>query len=76
VYSLLLHTSPDGNVHAKMTAGGIKRSYVRYHVRHEMYVDALVTRQSTQANFFNFRSINHKVETVQFFKTCLSACDD
>lgn len=76
MYSLLLHTFPDNNEHAKMTAKGIKRSYVKHHIRHQMYVDALITRQSMQANFFNFRSINHKIETVHFFKTCLSAYDD
>ncbi len=76
MYSLLLHASSDDNERAKMTAKGIKKSFVRHHVRHRMYVDALLTKQSTSANFLNFRSTKHKIETVHFYKKCLSAYDD
>ena len=76
MYSLLLHVSPDGDEDSKKTAKGIKKSFVKHHVRHQMYFDALVTREPSSANFFNFRSTSHKIETVHFYKKCLSAYDD
>ena len=76
MYSLLLHVSPDGEEDSKRTAKGIKKSFVKHHIRHQMYFNALVTRQSSSANFFNFRSTSHKIETVHFYKKCLCAYDD
>ena len=61
---------------AKMTAKGVKKSFVKNHVRHEQYLHVLQTRKKTQATFLNFRSRCHKIETVEQSKTCLSAYDD
>jgi hypothetical protein len=72
MYSLLI----DRNNSSKKTAKGVKRKYVEKKVRHEMYLNTLRTRQCTKANFLNFRSVAHTVETVNFSRVCLSAYDD
>jgi hypothetical protein len=41
-----------------------------------MYLNTLKTKTSTRANFVNFRSQLHNVETVNFSRICLSAYDD
>jgi len=61
---------------AKMTAKGVKRLFVKKHVRHEQYLHVLRTRTITYASFNNIRSVSHKVETVNQVKKCLSAYDD
>ena len=59
-----------------MTAKGIKKSYIKRHVRHPAFVDALRDeQQSSMARFKTFRSINHIVSTVDVEKTCLSPFD-
>ena len=75
MYSLLL-CKDDVNEKVKMTANGIKRSYVSKCLRHAMYVETLHNRKSTYASFRNFRSQCHKLETVNCNKVCLSAYDD
>ena len=75
MYSLLLNNDASDES-AKMTAKGIKRSYVSKHVRHAMYRETLHSRKSTYASFRNFRTQCHKLETVNFNKVCLSAYDD
>jgi len=58
----------------KMTAKGIKKSYIKRHIRHSAFVDALRDKQqSSTARFKTFRSINHtSVSTFDIEKTCLS----
>jgi hypothetical protein len=72
MYSLLV----DRKKPSKMTAKGIKRNYVKKHVRHEMYLNTLLERTCTHAQFMNFRTRRHRIETVQFYKKCLAAYDD
>jgi hypothetical protein len=72
MYSLL----SDMNKPAKMTAKGIKRAYVKKHLRHEMYLKTLLERTCTHAQFMMFRTRHHRIETVQFYKKCLAAYDD
>jgi hypothetical protein len=57
----------------KQTAKGVKRSFVKKHVTHEMYLHTLQSRQSTSAEFLTFRS---RLQTLKLKKTCLSAFDD
>ena len=71
MYSLLV--SKD---HSKHTAKGVKRRYVEKHVRHDMYLHTLKSRKGTRANFVNFRSLTHTVQTMNFSRVCLSAYDD
>jgi hypothetical protein len=71
-YSIL---SSDAS-HSKMTAKGVKKCFVKNHVRHEMYVKTLHDRKCTYANFVNFRSRCHKIESVNIHKICLNAYDD
>jgi len=58
---------------AKMTAKGIKKSYVQKHVTHEMFLHTLQNKTCTTARFMNFRSRNHTIQTEQIDKICLSA---
>ena len=72
MYSLLI----DRKMPSKRTAKGVKRNYVVKTVRHEMYLNTLHTRECTRANFVNFKSAAHNVETVNVSRICLSAYDD
>ena len=72
MYSLLVNKDKP----SKRTAKGVKRRYVEKKVRHEMYVNTLRTLVSTRANFVNFRSQSHTIQTVNFSRICLSAYDD
>ena len=60
----------------KLTAKGINRSYVKNHVRHEMYLHTLRTKAITRASFRRFSSKLHCVKTVNIDKICLNAFDD
>ena len=72
MYSLLV----DRNEPSKKTAKGVKRRNVKKHVHHEMYLHTLQNRKCTYANFVNFRSRSHVVQTVNLARICLSAYDD
>jgi hypothetical protein len=72
MYSLLVEKDKP----SKRTAKGVKRGFVEKRVRHEMYLQTLQTRKCTRANFLNFRSVRHNVQTVNFSRICLSAYDD
>jgi hypothetical protein len=54
----------------------VKRGFVNKHVRHEMYLNTLITRKSTRAEFVAFRSRAHAVKTMNIARVCLSAYDD
>jgi hypothetical protein len=72
MYSLLVEADKP----SKRTAKGVKRLFVEKRVRHDMYLNTLKTKTSTRAEFVNFRSLLHNVQTVHFSRTCLSAYDD
>jgi hypothetical protein len=72
MYSLLVNKDEK----PKLTAKGVKRSYVKRHVTHDMYLHTLCSRQPTSAEFLTFRSKNHRLQTLKMKKTCLSAFDD
>jgi hypothetical protein len=72
MYSLL----EEKDKPSKRTAKGVKRGFVQKRVRHDMYLNTLRTRLCTRANFVNFRSLAHNVQTVNFSRICLSAYDD
>jgi len=71
MYSLLL---PDGK--SKATAKGVQRSYAKKKIRHEQYLHCLTQQSTTTADYYNIRSNNHVVKTVQIVKRALSAFDD
>jgi len=73
MYSLAVGKVDD---HPKMTAKGIKRSFVQHHVKHEMYLHTLKSKTITKAKFRTFRSDKHNVHTIELTKACLSAFDD
>lgn len=60
----------------KMTAKGISRNFVKHHVRHQHYLHTLKTGHVTRAKYYNFRSTNHRIRTVEINKVCLSAFDN
>jgi len=59
-----------------MTAKGVKKNFIKQHVKHDMYLKTLLDRKYTYAQFINFRSRSHKIESVAFHRVCLSAYDD
>lgn len=73
MYSLLVNNNDSK---PKMTAKGVKRSYVKHHLTHNMYYHTLFSHESSEASFAAIRSKNHQLQTVQLRKTCLSAFDD
>jgi len=71
MYSLLVSREQT-----KMTAKGVKKSYIEKHVTHQMFLHTLQNKTCTVARFLNFRSRNHTLKTQQINKICLSAYDD
>ena len=66
----------DKKKESKIRAKGIKKSYVKKHVRHEQFLKVLHHQNPTKSQFCAFRSTNHVLQTVEINKTCLSAFDD
>jgi len=56
------------NKQTKIRAKGIKKSYIKKHVRHEQFLHVLQTKQITKSQFRTFRSENHTVQTVEINK--------
>jgi hypothetical protein len=76
MYSLLISKDDCGNDVVKKTAKDIKKEYIKIHKRHEMYVETLHSKQTTAADFLNFCSRCHRIETVHFNKVCLTPYDE
>ena len=72
MYSLLTY---DQSM-MKRTAKGVKKRYVKKHLRHDMYLRTLRGRTIEQAKYRLFRSRAHKIETVVCSKIALCAYDD
>jgi len=59
-----------------MTAKGIKKSYIKHHVRHSAFVNVLRDKKNlSPARFKSFTSVNHVVSTVDTNKVCLFPFD-
>ena len=71
MYSLLVSREQ-----AKMTAKGIKKTFVKKHVKHHMFLKTLQNKSFTTAEYLSFRSRNHFIHTQRNFKICLSSYDD
>ena len=71
MYSLLL---PNGK--SKSTAKGIKSSFAKRHVKHELYQKCLFEQCSTTASYYQIGSKNHQLSTNQIKKSALSPFDD
>jgi len=54
---------------------GHQKSYVKRHVRHSKFVDALRDKSRSTAHFKTFKSTNHVISTVGINKVCLSPFD-
>jgi hypothetical protein len=73
MYSILVKKEKDNE---KLTAKGIKRSYVDHHLRHESFLQTLTKKTATQAEFYTIRSHLHSLHTVRINKEGLSPYDD
>ena len=72
MYSLLVsHSEP-----AKLTAKGVKRSWVDKNLTHENFKHVLENRDETYAQFYKFTSKRHTISTSLLNKKCLDAYDD
>jgi hypothetical protein len=72
MYSLLV--SPDEN--PKMTAKGVKRTWVDAKLRHDNFRHVLESRTETYADFYKFTSKRQTIHTELIHKKCLDAFDD
>ena len=72
MYSLLV----TPNDPAKLTAKGVKRSWVEANLRHDTFRDVLFKKAVTFADFQKFVSENHSIHTTLMHKKCLDAFDD
>jgi len=70
MYSLLLGDK------FKMTAKGIKKSFIKHHLDHQTFLNTLRSRRPTEAEFLSFASNNHQLKTLKIKKVGLSAYDD
>ena len=64
------------NASSKSTAKGIKLSFTKKHLRHQMYLDCLNDIERTSAKFSTIRSRNHVLKTESVCKIGLSPYDD
>ncbi len=71
MYSILL---PHGQ--EKKTAKGVKKSFVKNHLRHHQYRDTLTNSSKSTATFRTIRSQCHCLQTIEITKTSLCAYDD
>jgi len=71
MYSLLV-----SRLQAKITAKGITKSFVKKHLKHDMFLHTLKNKSFTTAKFLSFRSRNHTIHTQRNVKICLSSYDD
>jgi len=56
---------------------GIKKNYVKKHVRRGSFLEVIRNpKLTTDATFHLFQSRNHEVHTVEMNKVCFSAFDD
>ena len=73
-YSVLLENTKE-----KKTCKGIKKSYVKAHLKHENYRNCIlgtVKDQRQLASFNNLRTNNHIISLYRFTKTALSCSND
>ncbi len=61
---------------SKITAKGVKKSFVTHHVTHELFRQTLENKTVTRAKFRAICSKQHSLHTVEIDKVCLSAYDD
>jgi hypothetical protein len=71
MYSLLLAKDK-----VKMTAKGVKTSFVKKHILHEDYYNCLTRGVAASGTYFNIRSRNHVLATEEIRKRTLSPFDD
>ena len=71
MYSLLM---PDGK--EKSTAKGIKTSYAKENIKHQLYRECLEKEMSTIASYHQIASSNHQLSTNKIIKSALSPFDD
>ena len=72
MYSLLVTRSEP----AKVTAKGVKRSWVDKNLTHENFKHVLENRDETYVQFYKFTSKRHTIRTSLLNKKCLDAYDD
>ena len=71
MYSLL---TQDGK--EKSTAKGIKTSFQRKHIKHDLYKRCLKENITTTASYHQIGSVNHQLSTNKIVKSALSPYDD
>ena len=71
MYSLLTHDGKE-----KSTAKGIKTSYQKKHLKHELYKQSLFQESTTTASYYQIGSDNHQLSTNKIVKAALSPFDD
>ena len=67
---------PNREKDSKVRAKGIKKSYVRKHMRHKQFLNVLQTINPTLSRFRTFQSKNHHLQTVEVTKSGLNAFND
>jgi hypothetical protein len=60
----------------KSTAKGIKTSYQRKHIKHDLYKRCLFEKFTTSATYHQIGSVNHQLSTNKIVKSALSPYDD
>src|SRR5437899_2217143 len=60
----------------KSTAKGIKTSYQKKHMKHELYRQCLFEHNTTSATYHQIGSVNHQLSTSKIVKAALSPFDD
>ena len=71
MYSLLVSDGKE-----KSTAKGIKTSYAKKHLKHNLYRECLFNESTNTASYHQIRSTNHQLGTHKIVKSALSPYDD
>ena len=74
MYSLLIPS--DTGEKQKATAKGIKTSFAKKHLKHELYKKCLFDETTTSATYYQIGSKNHTLRTNKIVKSALSPYDD
>ena len=71
MYSLITHDGKE-----KSTAKGIKTSFQKKHLKHDLYKRCLLQNITTSASCYQIGSDNHQLSTNKIVKAALSPYDD
>ncbi|XP_041350453.1 uncharacterized protein LOC121369418 [Gigantopelta aegis] len=66
----------EGITKEELRAKGIQKTFIRKHLRHEMFKDCLLKHKQTTASYHQIRSFHNELFTIKTTKIALTPLDD